>query len=45
MPAKGGTHPSRVHVVGSGSAHRRQMLLVTDAEAATWVIATAAEED
>jgi hypothetical protein len=45
MPAKGGTHPSRVHVVGIGSAHWRQMLLVTDAESATWVTATAAEED
>ncbi|MGA5566783.1 hypothetical protein ACPCUV_37225 [Streptomyces platensis] len=38
------THPGRVHVVQGFTAHPTQVLLMTDAEAAAWVAATAAEE-
>lgn len=35
-------HPGRVHVVQEGTAHQTQALLLTDAEAADWLTATAA---
>lgn len=41
---KGSTHPGRVHVVQGWNAHQTQVLFLTDAEAAAWVTATAAEE-
>ncbi|MET9658548.1 hypothetical protein [Streptomyces sp. NPDC006510] len=37
-------HPGRVHVVQDGTAHQTQARLLTDAEAATWLTATAAGE-
>jgi hypothetical protein len=37
-------YPGRVHVVQDGSAHQTQALLLTDAEAADWLTATAAGE-
>lgn len=40
---KGNTHPGRVHVVQDLTVHPTQVLLMTDAEAAAWVTATAAE--
>ncbi|MFI1838598.1 hypothetical protein [Streptomyces olivaceoviridis] len=36
--------PSRVHVVQDGDAHPTQAVLMTDAEAADWLTATAAGE-
>ncbi|MCX4799445.1 MULTISPECIES: hypothetical protein [unclassified Streptomyces] len=41
---KSSSHPGRVHVVQGFTAHPTQVLLMTDAEAAAWVAATAAEE-
>ncbi|WJY43178.1 FtsK/SpoIIIE domain-containing protein (plasmid) [Streptomyces sp. P9-2B-2] len=41
---KSNTHPGRVHVVQGFTVHPTQVLLMTDAEAAAWVTATAAEE-
>jgi hypothetical protein len=38
-------HLGRVHVVQVGTAHPTQALLLTDAEAAGWLAATAAEEN
>ncbi|MFH9829396.1 hypothetical protein [Streptomyces bobili] len=37
--------PGRVHVVQEGDAHPAQVLLMTDAEAADWLTATAAGEN
>jgi hypothetical protein len=34
--------PGRVHVVQDGDAHPARVLLMTDAEAADWLITTAA---
>ncbi|MER6162030.1 hypothetical protein ABT147_42150 [Streptomyces sp. NPDC001868] len=42
---KPSTHPGRVHVVQDCTAHQTQALLLTDAEAAGWLAATAAEEN
>ncbi|MCG0284002.1 hypothetical protein [Streptomyces sp. PSAA01] len=36
--------PGRVHVVQDGDSHPTQALLMTDAEAADWITATAAWE-
>lgn len=36
--------PGGVHVVQGGDAHTAQVLLMTDAEAADWLTATAARE-
>ncbi|MFH9008931.1 hypothetical protein ACH4E5_37540 [Streptomyces afghaniensis] len=36
--------PGHVHVVQDGTAHPTQALLMTDAEAADWLTATAAGE-
>lgn len=36
--------PGRVHVVHDGDAHPTQTLLMTDADAADWLTATAAGE-
>lgn len=41
---KSSAHPGRVHVVQDGDAHPTQALLMTDAEAADWLTATAAGE-
>ncbi|ASQ91804.1 hypothetical protein [Streptomyces sp. 11-1-2] len=41
---KHSAHPGRVHVVQDGTAHQTQALLLTDAEAADWLAATAAGE-
>jgi hypothetical protein len=41
---KPSVHPGRVHVVQDGTAHQTQALLLTDAEAADWLTATAAGE-
>ncbi|MEU1693645.1 hypothetical protein ABZ590_19815 [Streptomyces hirsutus] len=41
---KRSAHPGRVHVVQDGTAHQTQALLLTDAEAADWLTATAAGE-
>jgi hypothetical protein len=41
---KPSAHPGRVHVVQDGTAHQTQVLLMTDAEAADWLTATAAGE-
>jgi hypothetical protein len=37
--------PGRVHIVQEGDAHPAQVLLMTDAEAADWLTATAAGEN
>ncbi|MFF3934304.1 hypothetical protein [Streptomyces hirsutus] len=39
---KSSTHPGRVHVVQDDDAHPAQVPLMTDAEAADWLTATAA---
>ncbi|MFF3343221.1 hypothetical protein [Streptomyces flavidovirens] len=39
---KSSAHPGRAHVVQDGTAHPTQLLLMTDAEAADWLTATAA---
>ncbi|WP_338785157.1 hypothetical protein [Streptomyces sp. DG1A-41] len=41
---KPSTHLGRFHVVQDGTAHQTQALLLTDAEAANWLTATAAGE-
>ncbi|WP_143645621.1 hypothetical protein [Streptomyces swartbergensis] len=38
-------HPGRVHVLQDGDAHPTQVPLMTDAEAADWLTATAAGEN
>jgi len=42
---KSSTHPGRFHVVQGLTAHQTQVLLLTEAEAAAWVAATAAGEN
>lgn len=41
---KPSTHPGRVHVQ-DGTVHQTQALLLTDAEAANWLTATATGEN
>ncbi|MCX5097188.1 hypothetical protein OOK36_52665 [Streptomyces sp. NBC_00365] len=41
---KSRAHPGRAHVVQDGTAHPTQVRLLTDAEAADWLIATVAGE-
>lgn len=43
-PRSNSAPPGRVHVVQDGTAHRTHALLLTDAEAADWLTATAAGE-
>ncbi|WP_424893237.1 hypothetical protein [Streptomyces sp. XH2] len=42
---KSSAHPGRAHVIQEGTAHPTQVLLMTDAEAADWLAATAAGEN